>query len=72
MNYYLKCYDYYLSDLNYTFDDKGYLEIIDFQIGKEFQKAFYDFEVAEEIRKKIYIETGLNFTIKRFKEKEEE
>lgn len=74
MNWYLKCYDYVLSDINYEFDENGYIIIKDFLIGKELTKTFWLFEVAEEIRKKINIETGLNLTVKRFKEdkKEEE
>lgn len=74
MNWYLKCYDYVLSDINYEFDENGYIIIKDFLIGKELTKTFWLFEVAEEIRKKIYDETGLNLTVKRFKEdkKEEE
>ena len=74
MNWYLKCYDYVLSDINYEFDEQGNIIIKDFLIGKELIKTFWLFEVAEEIRKKINIETGLNLTVKRFKEdkKEEE
>lgn len=74
MNWYLKCYDYVLSDINYEFDENGNIIIKDFLIGKELTKTFWLFEVAEEIRKKINIETGLNLTVKRFKEdkKEEE
>lgn len=74
MNWYLKCYEYVLSDINYSFDEEGNIIIKDFLIGKELTKTFWLFEVAEEIRKKIYIETGLNFTVKRFREdkKEEE
>ena len=74
MNYYLKVGDYYLSDFNFDIDNEGNITITDYTIGKEFKKAFYHFEVAEDVRKHIYIETGLNLVIKKFKKdkKEEE
>lgn len=71
MKYILKCYDYYLSDINYLVDDYGNIKIIDYQIGKEFKKLIKDFEEAEEIRKEIFIETGLSLEVKRFKKGEE-
>ena len=40
-------------------------------VGKEVQKLFADFEEAEEIRKEIYIETGLSFEVKIFRKEEE-
>ena len=70
MKYILKCDDYYLSDINYLFDEFGKIIIIDYQIGKEFKKVISNFEVASEIRKEIFIETGLSLEIKRFKKGE--
>ena len=79
MKYYvLKTGDYYLEDYNavefYNSDIdifKWYLK--DFSISKEVRKLFYDFEKAEEVRKLIFIETGLNLKIELFKiEKDEE
>lgn len=72
MNYYLQVGDYYLSDYEFEIDNEGNLTITEFNIGKEFKKAFYHFEAAEDVRKHIYIETGLNLVIKKFKDKKEE
>lgn len=70
--YILKYGDYYLEDYSveevYDTDVRifrWYLK--DFKVSKEFKKLFYDFELAEDVRKLIYIETGLNLEIKRFK-----
>lgn len=66
MNYYLKCYDYYLADIM-TEDNK----LINFSIDKDYRKMYEEFEQAEEDRKLIFIETGLNLEVKRFKKEEE-
>ncbi|MBO7712838.1 MAG: hypothetical protein J6S85_04660 [Methanobrevibacter sp.] len=70
--YILKYGDYYLEDYSveevYDTDVRifrWYLK--DFKVSKEIKKLFYDFELAEDVRKLIYIETGLNLEIKRFK-----
>lgn len=63
--YVLKKGDYYLADIEVTLDDRP--ELLHFEVDKEFQKLFSDFDIAEEIRKIIFIETGLNFTVKLFK-----
>lgn len=70
--YILKYGDYYLEDYNveevYDTDVRifrWYLK--DFKVSKEIKKLFYDFDLAEDVRKLIYIETGLNLEIKRFK-----
>ena len=70
--YILKYGDYYLEDYDveeiYDTDIrifKWYLKR--FSVSKEIKKLFYDFDVAEDVRKLIYIETGLNLEIKRFK-----
>ena len=68
MNYVLKVYEYYLTDVD--FDDLGKFK--GFSIDTELMKMFNDFEEAEELRKKIFIETGLNFTVKKFKEERKE
>lgn len=74
--YILKCGDYYLEEyeVEELYDTeidifKWYLK--DFKVSKEFRKLFYDFELAEDVRKLIYIETGLNLEIKRFRPGEE-
>ena len=72
MNYYLKVGDWYLSDVNYDIDNEGNLIVIDYTIGKEYRKGFAYFEAAEDMRKHIFIETGLNLVIKKFKDKKEE
>ncbi len=68
MNYVLKVYEYYLTDVE--FDSQGKFK--GFSIDTELMKMFNDFEEAEELRKKIFIETGLNFTVKKFKEERKE
>ena len=74
--YILKIGDYYLEE--YEVEEMYDTEIDifkwnlkDFKISKEFRKLFYDFELAEDVRKLIYIETGLNLEIKRFRPGEE-
>ena len=79
MRYYvLKKGDYYLSDFNIYYeadindpDDFLHTKIHDFMVDKDIEKLFTDFEEAEEIRKIIYIETGLNFEVKIFRKEEE-
>jgi hypothetical protein len=70
--YILKYGDYYLED--YSIEEiydtdinifKWYLK--DYKVSKEVKKLFYNFEEAEDIRKLIYIETGLNLQIKIFR-----
>lgn len=70
MKYMLRSYDYYLSDV-YTGTDlmNGEKVIIRFEISLDDCKLFDDFEEAEEIRKLIYIETGLNLEIKKYEQK---
>ena len=74
--YILKIGDYYLEEYEVeeiydTEIDIFKWNLKDFKIGKEFRKLFFDFELAEDIRKLIYIETGLNLEIKRFRPGEE-
>lgn len=63
--YVLKKGDYYLSDIEIILDEEATLE--HFEIDRDFRKLFSDFDIAEEIRKVIFIETGLDFTVKLFK-----
>lgn len=70
--YILKIGDYYLEEyeveeLYDTEIDIFKWNLKDFKVSKEFRKLFYDFELAEDVRKLIYIETGLNLEIKRFR-----
>lgn len=70
MKYYiLKKGDYYLSDVDVILDDRAYLN--HFEVDKELMKLYDDFEIAEEIRKIIFIETGLAFEVKIFRKEEE-
>ena len=74
--YILKIGDYYLEEyeveeLYDTEIDIFKWNLKDFKVSKEFRKLFYDFELAEDVRKLIYIETGLNLEIKRFRPGEE-
>lgn len=74
--YILKIGDYYLEEYEVEEIYDSEIDIFkwnlkDFKVSKEFRKLFYDFELAEDVRKLIYIETGLNLEIKRFKPGEE-
>lgn len=62
--YVLKKGDYYLTDIEVILDEEYNLQ--HFEVDKDFRKLFDDFDIAEEIRKIIYIETGLDFTVKLF------
>lgn len=67
MKYYiLKRGKYYLSEI--TYNDKK--KITNLVIDTDFRKLYFDFEVAEEDRKKIHNETGLDLEIKILKEEE--
>lgn len=69
MKYYiLKKGDYYLSDVDVILDDRAYLN--HFEVDKELMKLYDDFDLAEEIRKIIFIETGLSFEVKIFRKEE--
>ena len=67
MKYYiLKKADYYLSDIMVE-DGK----LTNFTVDKDYRKLYSEFELAEEDRKLIYIETGLAFEVKIFRKDEE-
>lgn len=65
MNYILKVGDYYLSDVMV---ENG--KLTNFTVDRDFRKLYSDFELAEEDRKLIFIETGLSFTVKRFRKED--
>ena len=66
-NYYvLKNGEYYLSNLNYDINNN----LNNFEISREFKKIYSDFEKAEDERKIVYIETGLDLEIKKLREVE--
>ena len=60
--YVLRKNEYYLSDIM-TEDDK----LVNFTVDTEYRKLYSDYELAEQDRRLIYIETGLNFEIERFR-----
>ena len=64
--YILKKGDYYLSDIMTENN-----QLINFTVDKDYRRLYDDFELAEEDRKLIYIETGLAFEVKLFKKEEE-
>ena len=64
--YVLKKGDYYLSDIMVN---EG--KLVNFAIDSDYRKLYDDFELAEEDRKLIFIETGLDLVVKKFKEKED-
>lgn len=74
--YILKSGDYYLED--YLIEDiyDSDIDIFnwslkEFKLSKEVKKLFYDFDEAEDIRKLIFIESGYNLEVKRFRSNEE-
>lgn len=74
--YILKNGDYYLED--YLIEDiyDSDIDIFnwslkEFKLSKEVKKLFYDFDEAEDIRKLIFIESGYNLEVKRFRSNEE-
>ena len=66
MKYYLRSYVYKLADVNVVRSIDDVLILIDFKMSLDNVKIFDDFEEAEEIRKLIFIETGLNMEIKKY------
>lgn len=66
MKYYLRSYVYKLADVNVARSIDEELILVDFKISLDEVKVFEDFEEAEEIRKLIFIETGLNMEIKKY------
>lgn len=69
--YILKKGDYYLSDIYKTLDLDNNVVLLSYQIDNDYRKLYDDFELAEEDRKLIYIETGLDLQVKLFKKEEE-
>ena len=66
MKYYvLKYCEYYLADIMVE-DGK----LVNFTIDTEYRKLYADFELAEEDRKLLFIETGLNLEIKLLREED--
>lgn len=67
MKYYiLKKGDYYLADI--MVDDN---QLVNFAVDRDYRKLYAEFDLAEEDRKLIYIETGLAFEVKIFRKEEE-
>lgn len=63
--YVLKKAEYYVSDITVN---EG--KLVNFTIDTDYRKLYDDFELAEEDRKLIFIELGLDFVVKKFKEEE--
>ena len=66
MKYYLRSYVYKLANINVIKNEDEELILVDFKISLDEVKIFEDFEEAEEVRKLIFIETGLNMEIKKY------
>lgn len=64
--YVLRKNEYYLSDIMVNETDK----LVNFTVDTEYRKLYSDYELAEEDRRLIYIETGLNFEIERFRKED--
>lgn len=66
MKYYvLKYCEYYLADIMVE-DGK----LVNFAIDTDYRKLYADFELAEEDRKLLFIETGLNLEVKLFRKED--
>ena len=66
MKYYLRSYVYKLADVNVAHSLDEELILVDFKISLDEVKTFDDFEEAEEIRKLIFIETGLELKVEEY------
>lgn len=64
--YVLRKNEYYLSDIMTDENDK----LVNFAIDTEYRKLYSDYELAEQDRRLIYIETGLNFEIEKFRKED--
>lgn len=64
--YVLRKNEYYLSDIMVDETDK----LVNFAVDTEYRKLYSDYELAEQDRRLIYIETGLNFEIEKFRKEE--
>ena len=64
--YVLRKNEYYLSDIMVDETDK----LVNFTVDTEYRKLYSDYELAEQDRRLIYIETGLNFEIEKFRKEE--
>lgn len=64
-DYYLE--DYVLEDIYDTDIDIFNWRLKEFKLSKDVKKLFYDFDEAEDIRKLIFIESGYNLEVKRFR-----
>lgn len=60
MKYYLKCYDYYLADVTYDFEQR---KISNFVLDINYKRIYDDYELAKEDKDLLYIETGLKLEI---------
>lgn len=63
--YVLKKAEYYVADITVN---EG--KLVNFVIDTDYRKLYDNFDLAEEDRKLIFIELGIDFTIKKFKEEE--
>ena len=64
--YVLRKNEYYLSDIMVDEADK----LVNFTVDTEYRKLYSDYELAEQDRRLIYIETGLNFEIEKFRKED--
>ena len=63
--YVLRKNEYYLADIMVE-DDK----LVNFAVDTDYRKLYSNYELAEQDRRLIYIETGLNFEIERFRKED--
>ena len=65
--YILRKNNYYLSDIMVE-DNK----LVNFTVDVDYRKLYSDFDLVHEDQKLIFIETGLNFEVEKFKEVKDE
>ena len=68
--YVLRKNEYYLSSIYYIEDFEGNTKLSSFEVDTEFRKLYSDYELAEQDRRKIFIETGLNFEIEKLRKED--
>lgn len=64
--YILKKGDFYLSDIMVNENN----QLTNFTLDNDYRKLYDHFELAEDDRKLIFIETGLDLEVKIFKKEE--
>ena len=65
--YILRNGEYYLADLSYDYEQRELKNIV---LDRDFKKIYEDFDYAEEDRKLIFIEIGLELKVEEYETKD--